>query len=785
MVELMDRKATVKISVTALVEEVYKSGDLYMGSGYSSRKVEGIKIHHVISRSSSEEYLPEVPVKFIVERKSVIFELNGRIDGVIRDGEGITINEIKTVTKPLEDVDENYNMVHWAQAKCYAYIYGEQNARQSVEVQLMYYNVNNGEIKCFRKSFSQIELEAFFFELADRYLERVVTEQDWIAVRNESIYKLSFPFESYRKGQRELSVTVYRTLRDGGSLFAQAPTGIGKTIAALFPAIKAVGEGHISKIFYLTAKTITRTIAEKAFENMRRQGLKIKTVTITAKEKICLNRGVSCQPDECEYVRGYFDRINKAIKDINRHDSFTRPVIEEYAAKHKVCPFEFSLDLSNCSDCIICDYNYAFDPGVFLRRHFMFGGDYCLLVDEAHNLVDRAREMFSAQLVKEAVLGLKRETRSIMPELSKNLGDINSFMVKLRKKCEEEGGSSFVQKEPPEEIFSLLRNFSMFAEQWLATGEQASFNEELKDLYFNVQAFLRVSGDYDERYVTYCEKAGNDVKLKMFCLDPSFLLKQVLRKVKAAVFFSATLTPLSYFVWMLGGGDESSRLRLPSPFPSENLCLMVDESISTRYRTRENTYDTIAKALSSVTGGRTGNYLVFFPSYKYMIEVYARFAAIETGVRTIIQRTDMSEEEREGFLFEFDQPGNQSLLGFAVMGGIFGEGIDLVGDRLSGAIIVGVGLPQVCLEREVIRKYFDEEKGVGFEYAYIYPGMNKVMQAAGRVIRTENDRGVVLLIDERFNYPVYRELFPSEWNPVRRVRDVISMEETVRAFWNE
>lgn len=779
----MEEKQKIKVSVRDLVEFVLMNGDIVSGFTGSSRNLDAIKAHQLIQKSYGEGFTKEVPLSFVVESEDILLEIGGRIDGLYVSGEKVIIDEIKTTTKDLEFIEEEHNILHWAQAKCYGYIYSMQNSLGNINIQLTYYNLNEKDTKKFIKSFNINDLQNFFSELVEQYFYWARLLSCWNIKRNEAIKNLDFPFPAYRKGQREFAVAVYKTVKEGNKLFAQAPTGIGKTMATIFPSLKALEEGHITKLFYLTAKTITRTIAEKALRNLSENGLRIKSLTLTAKEKICFKEKTECNPESCEYAKGHYDRVKSALEDIFSEDFFTREVIEEYARKHKVCPFEFSLDLSNFADCIICDYNYVFDPSANLKRFFLDkGGDYVFLIDEAHNLVDRAREMFSSELSKKQILDLKKKLKTAAPKLSKTLNKLNSIFIEYRKKCEEESGD-YTQKEAPKELYGMLSEFLGTAEKYLLEHKNYDGSEDILDLYFKVYAFLRTAEYYDERFVTYIEKRGNDVIIKMFCLDPSFLLKECMKKGKAAVLFSATLSPMDYFISILGGDEKSYRIRLASPFPKENLCLMIDSKISTKYRYRELTYDKISEAINSVINGKQGNYLIFFPSYQYMNEVYNIFKLINEEAEVIIQNAGMSEEEKETFLDSFSEDKKSTMAAFAVMGGMFGEGIDLTGDKLSGAIIVGVGLPQICLERNIIKDYFNENKGLGFEYAYVYPGMNKVMQAVGRVIRTENDRGAVLLIDERFSSDVYRRLFPPEWRPIKVDKGSSSITGKLDEFW--
>lgn len=817
----------IKISVRNLVEFVLRSGDLDSRFTGSSRAQEGIKAHQKLQKEYKDKYSEEkqssleslvenkkvkvqynseVSLKHDFEYKDFSFIIEGRADGIIVEGEKVTIDEIKSVTKPLELVDENYNPLHWAQAKCYAYIYAIQNNLLHINVQISYYNLNSDETKRLSKSFCVEELEKFLFSLLDMYYFWANFSREWRIKRNISIKNISFPFETYRKGQRELAVAVYGTIKEGKKLFAQAPTGIGKTMSTLFPSVKAIGEGLISKIFYLTAKTITRTVAEEAIVKMENRGLMLKTVTLTAKDKICFKENSSCNPEDCEYAKGHFDRVNDAIREVLIEKNFIgRKVIIEYTERFKVCPFEFSLDLALLADCVICDYNYAFDPRVYLRRFFDSGEeDYSFLIDEAHNLVDRAREMYSAELNKKPFLEMKKVMKNKEPKIARTLDKINSCMLKYRKLCEEEsfvqdavdyngrGGDLilknkdvYAQKKQFEEIHPLLKRFSSEAEEWLTKNEKLENQEELLELYFNVLAYNKISELYDEGFITYLEKYNNNVKIKIFCLDPSYLLSEAMKRAKAVVLFSATLSPINYFKDILGGTKNDYVMRLSSPFSAENRRILIADRISTKYRNRENTSSIVVKYINAAISEKKGNYLIFFPSYNYMKRIYNEFREKHPEVSTLIQENNMLEEDREIFLRNFREDNEGILAAFAVLGGIFSEGIDLKENKLIGAIVVSVGLPQLCLERDVIMDYFNEKNNLGYEYAYMYPGMNKVIQAVGRVIRTEKDKGITLLIDERFGKSHYKSLFPKEWYPNIVVRSVKDIQNNIKDFWRK
>jgi DNA excision repair protein ERCC-2 len=777
-------KKTLKIAVRELVAYGLRSGDLNFEFSSSTRPLEAIHIHQNIQRSRPPNYQPEVAVSHQIDTELLTLIIGGRIDGIYPDASPVLIEEIKSTSLSLDNFEHNENANHWGQVKCYAYMYAESHGLDEIDTQLTYYQVDTAEIRKFSRHHNIHDLGLFFQNLISKYLGWAEIIVNWESQRDVSIHRLKFPYTSYRQGQREMAVSVYRTIKDGRQLLIQAATGIGKTMAAVFPAIKAIAEGISSKIFYLTARTTGRITAEKALDHLRQEKLRLKSLTITAKDKICFNVDAACSPEECEYARGHFDRVNDAIQDIFTKDAFTRPVIEQIAKTYRICPFEFSLELSLSADCIICDYNYAFDPRVFLRRFFLEeGGAYTFLIDEAHNLVDRSREMFSAEIFKQPLLDVRRAIRGELPRIHKSLGKINAWMVEARRKCEE-FGPAYHEKAPPHDLFPLLRGCLLVTQSWLTRNIKTVYREELLDLYFQISGFLRVAEQFDESYVTCIEKINKDLKLKLFCIDPSIQLKRALKRCKAAIFFSATMTPMAYFQQILGCAADAAHLMLPSPFPVENLRLLISDNISTLYRQREHTKNRITRTIRTLVEQKKGNYLVYFPSYEYLQMVYDIYTTDEAEIDHIRQTPSMSETDRIAFLQLFKQDNPRSLVGFAVMGGVFGEGIDLVGERLSGAIIVGVGLPGISLERELIREYFSESINAGFEFAYQYPGINRVLQAAGRVIRSEEDRGVVLLVDQRYSTSRYRSLLLRQW-PTIQVRHERKLAEALRIFWKQ
>jgi len=828
--------------VRDLVEFALRRGDLGGEGDFvgPNRALAGTRGHQRLQCSRPAGYEKEVRLCYDVEDAELVLRIQGRIDGILATKEHVLLEEIKTVQSgPVHEADP----LHWAQAKLYGFIYAHDHSLPGISVLLTYLNLETAEVTEFRESFSLADLTAFFESTTAIYVEWVRERFQWCRQRDESIRAITFPFLDYRPGQRELAVAAYRVLARGGRLYLEAPTGIGKTISVLFPAVKALGEGKLERIFYLTARTVGRAVAQKAFADLRLAGLHLRTLTLTAKQKICVQDGQPCDPASCPFARSYYDRLKPAMRDALAREEITRQVLEAVGRAHQVCPFELSLDVSSWVDAIVCDYNYVFDPKVCLRRHFAEeAGDYGFLVDEAHNLVDRAREMFSAELNTREIWEVKRALRQEAPRCAKALTRLASAMRKLSASATQSlvpteasdpstelnlfpsqsragvpPARSAVEcsREFPEALTPLLDDALKETEDWLAQNEPAAFRENLLELYFRLHSFQRTAELYDERYVTIVEPGGlgrdasprrpltspaqhgrlgeaslpntrqstASVRVRLFCLDPSFLLRQALARGKAAVFFSATLTPIDYYRSLLGGSPEDPLLQLPSPFPSERLAVLVQERIRTHFKARAETLAEVVEAIRALIQGLPGNYLVYLPSYQYLSAVQEQFHALEPAVPVLVQRPGMSEPERDAFLAAFAVEHGRTLVGFAVMGGVFGEGIDLVGDRLIGAVIVGVGLPQLCVERDLIRDYFQHHIGTGFDYAYTFPGMNRVLQATGRVIRSEEDRGVVLLIDARFKEPRYRRLFPAWWQPAP-VRSVNEIHHALRQFWH-
>ena len=748
----------IYISVRTLVEHVFRSGSIDSRFRSQSTLLDGTRIHQLIQKTYQESDRKEVYLRTEMKVKDLSFIIDGRCDGLLFRDDVVVIDEIKSYSQPSEQIQQGGYPVHWAQAKLYAYMYAKENVLEKIAVQLTYVQVDTLEKTYFKEICCFTELEVFLGKVIEDYSPYANLLHEHRRSRNESCKELAFPFDSYRAGQRKLAGVVYKSILDKKNLFAKAPTGIGKTISTLFPSVKAIGEGHLDKVFYLTAKTITRTTAEEAFKKMRACGLCMSTVTITAKDKICLKDETNCQKDYCEFANGYYDRINEAILDILTNEkAMTREVIEFYAKKHTVCPFEFSLDLAYAVDSIICDYNYVFDPRVSLKRLFEEQKkSTALLVDEAHNLVDRGREMFSNSLNKDIFVQLKKEFKGVNKSFFDAANKVNAWFLILKKKHQDK--HEFTLDHLDEELMEHLMQFVEITEQVLLTET----SQTLLEAYFMVNNFLKVTELLDEDYVIYVEKVKNDFIVKLFCMDPAKLLHQMGKGYRSKIFFSATLSPLSYYQDILGGQEDDYALSIPSPFSSDQVDVHI-HPLSTRFRDRDRTKESIVSVIQTLIKRRPGNYLIFFPSYHYLLAVYDQFKQKDEDTHTIIQATGMTETEREAFLEAFQPNQSETLLGFAVLGGIFSEGVDLIGDRLNGVVVVGVGLPQLCFERNLIKDHFNQKNKNGYDYAYVYPGMNKVLQAGGRLIRSEEDHGTIVLIDDRFLQRQYQQLLPLEW----------------------
>ena len=776
----------IRISVRNLVEFIFRSGDIDNRIGKGAQKEamqEGSRMHRKIQGRMGLEYRAEVPLKLEVPQEQYVLALEGRADGIITNADGVTVDEIKCMYTDVTRFEEPI-FVHKAQAMCYAYIYALQNGLDQISVQLTYCDLDTEEICRFEEAFSFFWLERWFQDMMEAYRKWTDFQFTWRKIRQTSIQTLEFPFP-YREGQYKLVGDVYRTIHRKKILFIQAPTGTGKTISTLFPAIRAVGENLGDKIFYLTAKTITRTVAKDTCDLLKAKGYRGKVIVLTAKEKMCPCEEMDCNPSNCLRAKGHYDRVNDAVYDlITTEEDFTRERMLAQAEKYQVCPFEMSLDASLYADIIICDYNYVFDPNVYLKRFFSEEekGDYIFLVDEAHNLVERGREMYSAVLVKEEILTVKKLVRGKDRKLEAALEKCNRQMLEWKRECE----TYTIYESIGAFAFSLMRLMSLLDIFLQSRGEMPE-RKEVTEFYLNLRHFMNMFERVDENYVLYSDFDETDrFCLHLYCVNPSVNLQECLERGKSTIFFSATLLPVNYYKNLLSSKKDNYAVYADSAFREEQRLLFIGRDVSSLYTRRTlGEFHRIALYIQQVLRAKKGNYLIFFPSYRFMEDVYEQFLAVnEQEADCMMQSGNMNEADREEFIQEFSNPRGKSLAAFCVLGGIFSEGIDLKEDLLIGVLIVGTGLPQICNQREILKEYYQEENGQGFDYAYQYPGMNKVLQAAGRVIRTASDRGIIGLLDDRFLRSDYRKLFPREWSQYE-VHTLDSLPGALEAFWKK
>lgn len=772
----------IVLSVHQLVDFVLRRGDIDTRVFNNETMVEGSRIHLRYQSIQDGTYQREVSLEASIEYGEFEFVLQGRADGIIEGKDYYIVDEIKSTNDDLNNFYLNQGEWHLGQAICYGYMYCEEYNQKEMGVRLTYISQLDGSkmIKNFifskemlrKKVLSYLEIYVSFYQLISSHMKnRLLTSEN-----------LAFPFDNYREGQKEVAKYVYKVASDGGSFFFEAPTGTGKTMSTLFPAVKTFASSVNDKIFYLSAKNQGKNVAFDAMKILSRNGLDCYSIVLSSKEQMCQCDKANCNPDECSFTRGYFDKINSVIKHVLMNEkNINRDVILNYALSNGICPFECQLDISTYCDVVICDYNYLFDPLVHLKRFFDEGKKpYFVLIDEAHNLSDRTKDMYTVAL-----------DRNVFIELQKSFRKVRSISVKRALKKVlidiDDVGSKVVDylifnNDFPIKLYSDLTSLFLSMQKFLKEHNEF-VNDYFIDCFMMINRFLKIHDYLNENFVTYVER--NDVSLKLFIrlLDSAELIHESLKKIRGSVMFSATLTPIDYYIKTLGGDENTPYLRLNSPFDQKNLCLLVRSDISTRYRDRDSSYSSIAESIKAVVSSKIGNYLVFFSSYQYLKSVLDCYDVSDENI--IVQDRDMTVDEREKFLSNFELNPSFTTVGFAVLGGAFAEGIDLSSNRLIGAIVVGVGLPMVSFERDLVRAYYDKSGVSGFDYAYTNPGKNKVMQAAGRVIRSDTDRGVVLLIDERFMSYKYRDLFRLEWSHYRKVNSISQIKNHLKLFWNE
>jgi len=778
----LDRKS-LRLSVHGLVDFMLRTGDIDTRVFNKASMQAGTKLHQKYQKAQDGDYDAEFFVShtYAVEEYDVTIE--GYADGIRQLLNKVYIEEIKTTVADLETFADENERWHRMQAALYGHMYALDHGLDMIRIRIIYINQATESLMIRNYEETTANVGAEIETIIRGYLSFYRLVATKLETRDASVKAIAFPFKQFRPGQRQLAKYVYSLLKNGGLLYAEAPTGIGKTISALYPSVLSFGTALKGKIFYVTAKNSGHEAAFAACAKLQETGAAFSDIIITSKEKICLTPGAGCNPDECPFAKGYYDKIRAVLAEaLNAETRFTRDTVLAYAQTFGLCPFELQLDLALFCDVVIGDYNYVFDPMVYLRRFFdVDASGHFLLVDEAHNLVERSRDMYSVMISHAAFEKMRKSIRKIKHPKFKRA------VTKLKKLFEPH----LERQEEYDEVLTLdpewLRALEQFNAQTLdVMRHQADqVTDALKDFYFDGNRLLKLHEFYDERFVYYQSwHVGSGYAINLLCLDSSTLIKQTVAQFKGAVMFSATLSPLEYYVPSLGGAETTPVLKLPSPFPRENLLLMVAPKVATRYKKRQETLSEVALYIELAVAARTGNYLVFFPSYKYLNDVLKKIK-LSDDVQVLVQEQEMTLAEQDVFLSKFERNPVRTTVGFVVLGGAFAEGIDLIEDRLIGSIIIGVGLPQLSFERDLIRAYFDKKGLSGYGFSYEYPGMNRVMQAVGRVIRSETDRGVALLIDDRYLEGRYRALFKSEWADYEAVIDPDDLQALLEGFWGQ
>lgn len=769
------------LSVHELVDFLLRSGDIDNRINNAATMNEGTLIHAYYQARQGKDYLSEYHLLETFKVNGYVLHLDGRADGIIDLGNTAVIDEIKSTIAPLDEYHKDNEAWHLGQAKCYALMYAHEKGYTSVSIRLTYIHQLDKSQLVKNFDFLTTELEKDTENLFKEYIEFLEIIFNKKIKRNESAKTIAFPYENFREGQKDLAKYSFGVAKNGGILFAEAPTGIGKTISTLYPYVKSFADTDNEKIFYLTAKSSGKEMAFSASKLLINNGLKASTISLVAKDKICFSTGKACNPDECPFAKGYYSKIREIIKGaILSRDVFSTEEVTSIAREYAVCPFELQLDLSLYCDIIVCDYNYFFDPMVYLKRFFEDDASHMLvLVDEAHNLVERGRSMYSASFDSFKFTQIKKSLRHFE---HKKLKTAQTRMSKLFKSFDDFPiGSSKIGMLSKTQINAI--NSYLLACNDVNKNHHSVVSDEFKEFYLELNKFIKLLDFYDETFALYVTRRNEKItRISLFCIDPSAHLKRTLDQVKGKVIFSATLSPTDYYIDMIGGSKFDPMLTLQSPFDKNNLKLLVAPKISIRYKNRNDTIKEVSSYIEEAISHRVGNYFIYVPSYEYLENLVPYLTGKDYDLQ--IQEKDMSEQEKESFLSCFVENPKRTMLGVAVIGGAFSEGIDLVGDRIIGVIVIGVGLPQICFERDLIKDYFNKKDNNGYSYAYVCPGMNKVMQAIGRVIRSESDKGIALLIDDRYLTEEYHELFKNTYSNYEVVTCKEDIKEEVENFWS-
>ena len=771
---------TYRIGVGEFVSFLFASGDLSSETFQNVSLLEGTKAHQYAQNLYTSADQGEVNIQHTCNINDEHITLSGRIDGVLLRNQTLILEEIKSTRKSIYDESFTFLTEHLAQLKVYAYMYMKNHHLTVVDGRLLYIQLSDYQMRDYDFKFYLQDLEVFIHDSLIDYL-------DWLHIlnaheisKNESIAKLTFPFQNYRRGQRELMNACYQTIRDEDTLFAIAPTGIGKTMATLFASLKSLHDPY-QKIFYVTAKTIGKKIAVDTLSLLKDKGLTSKVIEITSKDTTCFLEKRKCDPEFCPFAKGFFDRLKDATLDIFQNEQIMhREVVERYAKKHVICPFEFSLYVSMFVDVIIADYNYVFDPRIHLIRYFD-GSIYrpIVLVDEAHNMIQRSREMYSSTLVRSDFITLRKHASKLKPSIRHAVQKVLNAFSDYENNMLDRHFVSYPHVD--ESFLDAVKNLLKKIEKSLKENPKYPKKYEVLETYFSMLSFVIIYEYYNDAYLTNVLRFDDDIALTMQCLDASsFIHDTIKNSIYGCVFFSATLHPIEYYQMLLTEGHGET-LKILSPFDHQRLKLIVAPYISTRYNDRQHSLYHVIEIIVSTISSKKGNYIIFFPSYQYLHQILELMPLMDINIITQIK--DMDQHERAQVVNLFKENTEKTQVAFFVMGGMFSEGIDYIGDMLSGVIIVGVGLPMISETNDQLRLYYEDKFEKGFDYAYQYPGMNKVIQAVGRVIRTETDYGVAILIDDRFISPSYRKLYPPEWKTYVSIKNTKQLTKILHDFW--
>ena len=772
----------IVLSVHGLVDFLLRKGDIDNRIYNSSSMLEGTRIHLRYQQIQSGDYLSEQYLEAKINIDDFTFVLSGRADGIIINRNKPIIDEIKSTVADLEYFYESQKEWHLGQAKVYAYMYSLMNNIPECGVRLTYISQKDNNDKLIMNfSYSFEELKEYIESLCRQYLVFYMRLDAHKKAKKLSSEQLSFPFKEYRPGQRELAKYVYGSILNNEAVFIEAPTGIGKTMSTLFPSVKSFSTLDVDKIFYLCAKNVAKNVAFDASRKLLENGLICRSIKLQSKERMCRCDSRKCNPDECPFTKGYYDKLKDVISRIlDKEKLIDEEIINNIADEEMMCPFELQLDVSLYCDIIVCDYNYLFDPLAYLKRFFdQDKTPYIALIDEAHNLVERSRDMYSTKLENEMLKNLRYEFKRFKALKFKRA--LRKLITYLDEQRQEDCEYIALDDNFDVELYNLLEKLFVQCQDILKNYPEYTTNLFL-ETFKMINKFLKISEYISSSFHLFYEVKDGEVRAIIRCVDSSDLIKNTVSKLRTGIFFSATLTPIDYYINCLGGDENTPKVILDSPFNKDNLLTIVRDDISTRLKDRQYSYKEIAKTIEDIVSQKKGNYLVFFSSYQYMQDVYNALD-LSQDITFIKQEREMLEEDRVKFLDNFKMDPDNTIVGMAVLGGAFSEGIDLVSSRLIGAIIVGVGMPTISYERNIVKTYFDSIGKDGFDFAYVFPGMNKVMQAAGRVIRGEDDKGIVVFIDDRFSSWKYKTLLKEQYKGAYHLTSDKLIKSSVKNFW--